>query len=99
MIKALSKRGLCTLDTLQEHQNILKNATISRNSDIENALGQWKKNILKHPAYFSEDIWDIYIYINVIKYGDPTYVEKFMDPIRMIQIFLVFHQLLILSPT
>ena len=39
-----------TSDTLQEHQNILQNATISRDSDIENVLGQWKKNILKHPT-------------------------------------------------
>ena len=29
-----------------------------------------------------------YIQKNLIKYGDPTYVETFMDPIRMIQIFM-----------
>ena len=33
------------------------------------------------------------IYIeNLIWYGDLTYVETFMDPIRMIQIFMDFHQ-------
>ena len=87
------------MNTLQELQNILKNATISRDSDIENVLGQWKKYILKHPAYFSKDFWEISIRKNLIKYGDPTYIETFMDPIRMIQIFMAFHQLLILSPT
>ena len=36
-----------TSDTLQEHQNILQNATISRDSDIEYVLGQWEKKYFK----------------------------------------------------
>ena len=47
--------------TLQEHQNILNNATISRNSDLKMHWVNGKKYFLKHPAYFSKDIWEIYI--------------------------------------
>ena len=61
LFKTLLKSQVTLSLTLQEHQNILKNATISRDSDIENVLGQWKKYILKHPAYFSKDFWEISI--------------------------------------
>ena len=56
-------------------------------------------NIFQHAAYLNKDKWKIYIWKNVIRYGDQTYVEKFMDPIRMIHIINIFHQLPILSPT
>ena len=54
----LKKKHLCVCDkveyvhTLQKHQNILKNATISRDSDIENVLGQWKKIYFKASSLF-----------------------------------------------
>ena len=48
LVPTYSKAFIFT--TLQEHQNIPKNALISRDSDIENVLDQWEKNILKHPA-------------------------------------------------
>ena len=45
---------------------------------------------ITHKIYFSKDFWEIYRK-NLIKYGDLTYVETFMDPIRMIQIFMDFY--------
>ena len=44
-------------------------------------------------SYLSKDVWEIYRIKNIyiyIKYGDPNYVETFMDPIRMIQMFMDF---------
>ena len=60
-------------------------------------VGNGNIHIFKHPAYLSKDLWKIYIQKNVIRYGDPTYVETFMDPIRIIQIINIFHKLPILS--
>ena len=73
---------------------------LSNISDMKICIvGNGNIHIFKHPAYFSKDLWKIYISKKVIRYGDLTYIETFMDPIRMIQIINVFHQLLILSPT
>ena len=45
-------RRLPSTSTLQEHQNILKNVTVSRDSDIENVLGQWKNIYFKTSSLF-----------------------------------------------
>ena len=55
--------------------------------------------IFNHAAYLSKDLGEIYIWKNLYRYGDPTYVETFRDPVRMIQIINIFHHLPILSPT
>ena len=48
-------------------------------------------NLCQSVLLFQERyLGNIYIEKNIIKYGDPTYVETFMDPIRMIQIFMDF---------
>ena len=89
--------------TLQEHQRNRTNATVSRDSNIEKYENSIVVNgsihIFNHAAYVSQDYLKIYIWKNVIRYGDPTYVETFMDPIRMIHIINIFYQVPILSPT
>ena len=45
LVPTYSKAFIFTI--LQEHQNILKNASISRDSDIENVLDQWKNIYFK----------------------------------------------------
>ena len=73
---------------------------LSNISDIEICIVvNGNIDIFKHPAYLSKDLGEIYIWKNLERYGDPTYVETFRDPIRMIQIINIFHQLPILSPT
>ena len=48
------------------------------------------ENYLNDTAQFSEDMREIYIWKNLLKYGHPNYVETFMDWIRMTQIFMDF---------
>ena len=37
------------------------------------------ENYLNDTAQFSEDMKEIYIWKNLLKYGHPNYVETFMD--------------------
>ena len=55
--------------------------------------------ILNDTAQFSEDMREIYIWKNLLKYAHPNYVETFMDWIRMTQIIKHCYQFLTLSPT
>ena len=80
------------LQTLQEDQTIRTFAIFKKFLILKLLLGATEK-------FTFSSIQPISVKKNLIKYGDPTYVETFMDPIRMIQIINVFHQLLILSPT
>ena len=41
-------------------------------------------------SYLSKDLGEIYMWKNLLRYGDPTYVETFRDPVRMIKIFMDF---------
>ena len=50
-----------SLYTLQEHQTVRTNATISRNSDMEDALSQWRKIYLNDTIQIREDLMEIYI--------------------------------------
>ena len=50
-----------SLYTLQEHQTVRTNATISRNSDMEDALSQWRKIYLNDTIQIREDLIEIYI--------------------------------------
>ena len=58
-----------------------------------------KIDIFNHPAYVSKDLGEIYIWKKLYRYGDPTYVETFRDPVRIIQIFMNFCHSPISSPT
>ena len=70
---------------------------LSKNSEIATlTLGSMDNSFFYHlfcvtqETYLSTDLWKIYRKKNAIRYGDLNYVETFMDPIRMIQIFMDF---------
>ena len=84
--------------TLQEHQRIRTFAIFQKFLTLKIVWWSMEKFTFSSIQPISVKISGKYIYKNLIIYGDPTYIETFMDPIRMIQIFMVFHQLLILSP-
>ena len=46
------------------------------------------KNNLNDTAQFSEDLREIYIWKNLLKWVHPNYVETFLDCIMMSQIFM-----------
>ena len=87
------------LNTPQEHQSIRTFAIFQKFLTLKIVWWSIEKFTFSSIQPISVKISGKYIYIYRKRYGDLTYVETFMDPIRMIQIFMVFHQLLILSTT
>ena len=81
--------------TPQEHQRIRTFAIYQTFLTLKFVF--WAMEIFTFSSI--QPIWVKICGKNLIRYGDLTYIETFMDPIRMIQIINIFHQLPILSPT
>ena len=55
--KCLNHRGLEVFNTLQEHQTIPTNATVSTDSDIENVLWSMRKNRILRVSEKWGNVW------------------------------------------
>ena len=91
------------MDTMQEHQMILTNATLSKDSDTISIsvimavyeiifFFNFQLNLRNQETVYQHNITEKYYKI------DPNYVETFKDCIRIALILHIYLQKIILSP-
>ena len=80
---------------MQEHQWILTNATISKDSDsgfLMVVYEHFVNSIFKYLRAMKKYVSKLIFHKNLIKKGDPNYVGSFLQYIRMAVVFTNFNK-------